>query len=314
LHRIRSLPIALAYATGLILVLTLPRHDTAATDYPPTSESCVECHDDALKSLTGTVHAIDLDAEKPSVWCTSCHPGDPELHIDDAETNPMAHPARLDPRAEAAICATCHASSHQQNMMEWNAHAENAVSCSSCHLVHGNDNLRLLVRQEPELCMECHPSVEGEFSRSYRHPVLDGVIECSECHMPLAERTRTPGFRGVGEVCFQCHPQFRGPFPFEHQAVVSYSTEEGGCLNCHEPHGSDQPRMLKQSYEAPHFTTCSQCHLVPTHQFNVQHGSQWAGVACNQCHVDIHGSYANRYLLSPDLSLQGCTSWGCHQF
>ena len=32
-----------------------------------------------------------------------------------------------------------------------------------------------------------------------------------------------------------------GPFPYEHQATLDYSTEEGGCMNCHSPHGSAQP-------------------------------------------------------------------------
>jgi predicted CXXCH cytochrome family protein len=121
-------------------------------------------------------------------------------------------------------------------------------------------------------------------------------------------------FRGTGEACFKCHNQFQGPFPFEHQATVDYSTEEGGCMNCHEAHGSDVARMLNQTYEGPNYALCSQCHAVPKHQMNSFHGSQWAGRACNECHVDIHGSYYNRYFLTPALEAQGCTTTGCHDF
>jgi hypothetical protein len=47
---------------------------------------------------------------------------------------------------------------------------------------------------------------------------------------------------------------------------------------------------------------------------NSFHGSQWAGQACNNCHVDIHGSYFNRLFLSPALEAQGCNTMGCHEF
>jgi predicted CXXCH cytochrome family protein len=110
-----------------------------------------------------------------------------------------------------------------------------------------------------------------------------------------------------------CHNEFQGPFPFEHQATVDYSTEEGGCINCHDPHGSAQPRMLKQPYEAPHFQLCTQCHGVPPlHNQNARHGDRWAGLACNDCHTDIHGSYTSRVFLSESLEAEGCFTAGCH--
>jgi hypothetical protein len=41
------------------------------------------------------------------------------------------------------------------------------------------------------------------------------------------------------------------------------------------------------------------------------HGTRWAGMACNDCHVDVHGSFTSRLFLSE--SLRGCFNSGCHQ-
>ena len=62
----------------------------------------------------------------------------------------------------------------------------------------------------------------------------------------------------------------------EHRATLDYSSEEGGCLSCHDPHGSYIARLLKQPLEAPSFQLCSQCHSVPGHRNNSVHGTMWA--------------------------------------
>ena len=294
--------------------LALSLHRLAAEDNPRITEQCLDCHDELRESLVGTVHEINPEAPQPRVWCTGCHPG-AEQHMEDPETQRPANPSSAGVLMSAQICSGCHTNSHQQNMQEWNVHAENDVNCGGCHKVHSNANQRLLKKPEPDLCIDCHPKTEGDFARSFRHPVFDGVMRCSECHLSLDKSHRQIEVRGgVGEVCYSCHNQFQGPFPFEHQATVEYSTEEGGCLNCHEAHGSNVPRMLKQTYEPPHFALCSQCHVVPKHQMNSFHGSTWSGRACNECHVDIHGSYFNRYFLSSALEAEGCDTPGCHDF
>jgi hypothetical protein len=51
---------------------------------------------------------------------------------------------------------------------------------------------------------------------------------------------------------------------------------------------------------------------VPLHNYNSQHGDAWAGVACAECHTDIHGSYTSRIFATPALEAQGCFAAGCH--
>jgi DmsE family decaheme c-type cytochrome len=197
-------------------------------------------------------------------------------------------------------------------MLEKNVHTANDVSCSGCHSVHASKHVSLLKTAESQLCMDCHARVEGQFARPYHHPVQEGIVRCSECHLTLDQTSRALSNNGTN-VCLNCHGEFAGPFPHEHQATLDHSTEEGGCLTCHDPHGSSLPRMVKQPYAPPHYQLCTQCHSVPRHFSNSFHGTTWAGLACNDCHTDIHGSYDNRLFVNESLKAQGCFNSGCHR-
>ncbi len=323
-------PSAVLGVTALVVFLPISDHGLSAQDGERVSEVCLDCHDVQQAALLGTPHQIltENDAEQ-SVACTDCHLGDARHYDDDPEEYPMPNPASLDAWNEAQVCGQCHKNAHQQNMLERNVHLANQVNCSDCHrvhAVHGADSTYgggqylethyagLLKNNEVDLCLDCHTDVRGEFSKPTHHPVIEGIVKCSDCHLTLDQTTKVISFRGTNSPCFQCHNEFQMPFPYEHQATVDFSTQEGACLNCHEPHGANLPRLLKQPYEGPSFQLCSQCHSVPLHNFNSAHGSQWAGMPCNDCHVDIHGSYTSKYYFTPALQPQGCFVAGCHDF
>ncbi|MCP4573587.1 MAG: hypothetical protein GY838_14610 [bacterium] len=297
---------------GTLLCGGLVLPDTAAA-VPNETGACLDCHDDRGADLARSPHAV-FDAEAATrLACTDCHTGASGHWQDDPEDHPMSNPARLDAAATAAVCAGCHVNPHQENQAGLGPHARAGVTCTDCHRVHGARLGSGLKGEQTNLCFGCHGAQRAEFARSSSHPVRDGgYMTCTDCHLSgddgLAPLTRL----GNNEACLGCHREFRGPFPHDHQAAVDYTTEEGGCVACHEPHGSHLPRLLKQPYEAPHFPLCSQCHVVPLHQYNSQHGSDWAGVACNECHTDIHGSYESRFYLSRTLDAQGCLAAGCH--
>lgn len=287
-----------------------------AQESPRASNVCLDCHDDQDVTLDGTPHALTIgarDGADARLACTDCHVGDPRHWEDDPDDYPMTSPAKLGAIGEAKLCSPCHVTAHQQNMVEKNVHMRNDINCSTCHSVHESKHPVLLKKAEPRLCFDCHGSVEGSFAKPYRHPVNDGIIKCSECHMALDETRRELSLNGTN-VCMKCHAEFEGPYPYEHQATVDYSTEEGGCVSCHDPHGSYLPRMLKQPYEAPHFQLCTQCHAVPPrHNMNLNHGTAWAGLSCSECHTDIHGSYSNRLFAGESLVSRGCFNASCHQ-
>lgn len=290
---------------------------TATGDAPRESEVCIACHQEKQEGLLSTPHQITSEnASDPEakVACIDCHSGDPRHYEEDPEGFPMVNPAEAEVSVVSGICTTCHQTKHQQDMREINVHTDNDVPCLACHQVHGSTRAGLLRNDEVETCYSCHREVRGEFYQPYRHPVDDEIMRCSDCHMSLGEHKRIPENGRRDDACFSCHAYFRGPFPYDHYAGVDYSPEEGRCMACHQPHGSNLPRMTNQPYEAPDFALCSQCHSVPLHNFNSRHGDEWADVPCNECHVDIHGSYISRNFLSPALQSQGCFNTGCHQF
>jgi DmsE family decaheme c-type cytochrome len=260
--------------------------------------------------MAGTAHDV---ASQRAVSCTGCHSNIDPAHFDEPEEHPVSSPEHMRADSVVALCSTCHAHPHSLNMMERDPHETANLSCLACHRIHDNKHLANLIDEETSLCYSCHPSARGDFAMASRHPVEDGVMKCSDCHMTVNQSKKQHTGSGPGETCVTCHAMFQGPFPFEHQAAVEYSTDDGGCLNCHQPHGSMHPRLLKRSDEAPTFSLCLQCHSVPKHMNNINHGTQWAGVPCNECHVDIHGSYESRHLLDPALESQGCFAVGCHQ-
>ena len=301
---------AFLVALGFVVPVA-QRVATSASAAGPAGDVCLECHESAAHAMVGTAHD---PAAGEVVSCLGCHAGPAtDRHLDDPDQPPV-NPARLRADSLTAVCTTCHAHPHPLNLQERDPHAGADLSCLACHQVHANEHAGLLKDSEPDLCYGCHAGVRGDFALVSRHPVEDGIVVCSDCHMTVSQSAKQHTATGPGGTCVTCHGAFDGPFPFEHQAAVDYSTEEGGCLNCHAPHGSTQPRLLNQPYEAPHYDLCTQCHVVPGHQNNINHGTLWAGVACNDCHVDVHGSYESRYLLSPALQAQGCFTFACHQF
>ena len=310
----KNIPIialALAVAVALGALLFPPIGANRAWSEDPADNECLDCHDNGMQSLMGSAH--DLGVGKAGVTCLSCHIDADGDHLDDDEILPF-NPASQSVTETSKVCMSCHVGFHATNSLERDPHGADAVNCTGCHKLHDNNKVGLLADDEPELCFGCHAGVEGEFYLPSRHPVTDHVVRCSDCHLEIFQDRKQGVYSGPSATCFQCHARFRGPFPFQHQAAVDYSTEEGGCLNCHAPHGSTQPRLLKQPYDVTNQALCASCHFVPRHENNSFHGTQWAGVPCSDCHVDIHGSYFNRNLLDPGLQSQGCFNAGCHGY
>lgn len=298
--------VGLALGTGLLLALPVLAAQGGA------GQVCLDCHEDQASSLEFGPHRLSAAGEG-RLNCLSCHDGDPRHWEDDPASYPMANPADMGSDESGKLCGRCHDSVHQSNQRTVSPHASAGVSCLDCHQVHASEWRGSLVSAQPGLCFGCHPGQRADFSQPFHHPADEGIMDCSDCHLKSDEGWDSLVMRGGDAVCLGCHAEFQGPFPFEHQAGVGYSTEEGSCLNCHDPHGSAYPRLLKQPYEGPHFQLCSQCHSVPGHRDNSQHGAEWADMDCGECHVDIHGSYTSSKFFAPIIEAQGCNALGCHQ-
>jgi DmsE family decaheme c-type cytochrome len=274
------------------------------------TSACMDCHEGIDTLLTETAHRIQVSpggeriANFPSS-CADCHSGW-EAHLEQPELGTIHNPGKENPFENLKLCTSCHSSPHSQESVELGVHFRNGVGCSTCHSVHHPKEEYLLVSSPNDLCLGCHQDVSGKFFLVSRHPVIQKTILCIDCHK-LSEPLDEPlSASNVNLECFSCHAEYQGPFPYEHGAVNDYTVDKEGCIYCHDPHGSPNPRLLKQ----PVRSLCLQCHFVPKHR--TVHQGVWAKRDCLECHTDVHGSYTDKNLLGEDIFGGSCFVYGCH--
>lgn len=100
--------------------------------------------------------------------------------------------------------------------------------------------------------------------------------ECGACH----DQNRMGKFvTGQPDLCYQCHEDFSAVFSMLHAAV-----EGGSCTDCHNPHHSNNSKLLKMKEQ----DLCFTCHDAED--------ETWKGIhdgiddaKCTECH-NPHGS------------------------
>ena len=212
----------------------------------------------------------------------------------------------------AETCLACHAGKEERNNFRRGEHWRNDIGCTDCHSPHslttgrnlassnvypttanaekpGFRSVGMLKMTDAQLCISCHSEVKPAFSSPFHHKVLEGAMRCSDCHNPHGgfELKQARLATGGDAACIKCHADKQGPFTYEHAPV---KTE--GCVACHTPHGSANPRLLRYAAVGQ---LCLTCHSVahdvgasepsgPQHNQNAQYRD------CVACHVKIHGS------------------------
>lgn len=278
------------------------------------SDACKDCHEDQFKAFSHTSHAqlVKIGSWKNKVTgCESCH-GPGKAHIAEGDPKKIISFKNMASKDISETCLTCHAGKEEHNNFRRGEHWRNDVSCIDCHSPHsmqtgknlassnvfvssanaekpGFSTVRMLKMNEPQLCLSCHKEVKHQFNLPFHHKVLEGAMKCSDCHNPHGgfELKQTRLATGADAACIKCHADKQGPFVYEHAPV---KTE--GCVACHTPHGSSNPRLLTTSRVAQ---LCLTCHSVahdvgavepagPQHNQNAQYAN------CTNCHVKIHGS------------------------
>ena len=175
----------------------------------------------------------------------------------------------------------------------------------------------------------------------------------SGCHAPLAKRKHLHGPLAVGEceqcheetdgknhkyrltdeapaLCFECHVEIEEALanpttrPSRHEAV-----KEGKCLDCHDPHASGHPKMLRtgstvtlcmtchkenlslegQIHKAVEEKGCLECHRG----HDSDHEKLLRGPAeelCIKCHADEYKAFASLAHVHAPVAEKSCVS--CH--
>ncbi len=122
-------------------------------------------------------------------------------------------------------------------------------------------------------CVSCHAKLT---KAKNAHPAAE---DCATCHEPVGgaphPQKGKKTFKLTQEqpaLCLSCHEAFDKP-------VVHAPAKEGSCTTCHDPHGSDEPKLLVAAPKE----LCASCHAEKS-AANHLHGPVAAG-DCTTCHA-----------------------------
>ncbi len=292
------------YAT---IVIFLTMSFGAATALAVDTETCLMCHEDYDQTLVQTPHALDEGAARAGLSCASCHAGG-EVHIEEPVPDNIGNPATLAVGAVQQLCRPCHTPHATMAATGFDPHLALDMSCLSCHRIHSGPQA-LLPADRAEMCETCHAGISETFLRNSNHPLGEANVSCTDCHAFTVANQPTVG-HGATATCYNCHPEQSGPYIHDHPAAISFAVEGGGCLECHQPHGSANRRLLDQ----PGNALCQQCHGIPPGH-RIVHSGLGTKLACVECHSEVHGSNHNSKLLDPELGMKlfpDCYQSGCH--
>ncbi len=273
------------------------------------TEVCQACHPAQADGFNRNPHfePIDEDKQPSSQSCESCHgPGSAHV-LGGGDLSAIIRFTELAPNQVLDRCLACHADDLGKISIRRSAHSTGEVSCISCHSIHSSTEISpLLAGPEKDVCYTCHLEVRARFDLPYKHRVNEGAIKCSDCHNPHGAPTSTwatASSRGMVRhafgndiACTGCHTDKRGPFVFEHAPVRAE-----GCMACHNPHGSTNPRLLSRPTA---FTLCLECHNgaapfgtrgggIPNPTIGFHNLADPRFQNCVVCHSRIHGSNAD---------------------
>jgi DmsE family decaheme c-type cytochrome len=266
-------------------------------------DTCKGCHEEVFKGYEALPHWKTTLTHKGPEWqgCEACH-GPGKAHA-EAMGEAAGDAAKIEdakklifnfrglPAQETSKrCLSCHLYGEEHSNFARQAHNINNVSCIDCHDVHHPKHKEYLLAKasQPLLCFSCHQDVRVEFTKPYRHRVYEGLVKCTDCHNEhggfLTKQLRATASQDM--VCFKCHVDKAGPFVHEHAPI---KTE--GCVACHTPHGSTNPRLLKRSQIN---LLCLECHTLTIDSGAPSvpsfHNQSAKYQACTMCHAAIHGS------------------------
>ena len=194
------------------------------------SAQCTSCHNRGTHALwSGSQH------DNRNVGCVTCH----SVHSAKGEK-------QLKAKSEAEVCSTCHKNVvNKQNRLNHMPVREGAMSCSSCHNVHGSTNIRLLKvgTTVDESCASCHAEKRGPYLWEHA-PVANACVTCHDPHGTNNDRmlvAKQPF------LCQRCHVTSRHP-PTVYEGFLLNNSTNGNkifgrsCTVCHQQiHGSNAP-------------------------------------------------------------------------
>jgi DmsE family decaheme c-type cytochrome len=218
------------------------------------NDTCVTCHEDQHRRFKNTVMGRIFAKPRNALegrGCEACH-GPGKAHVEAGggkETIPVRFGKDSPQSAEEknAACLQCHRRG-QRLFWTGSPHETRGMSCVDCHQVMGEHTASV--------------SAEGRFQA------------------PLGETRELK--RTQPELCLQCHQMRRAQL--QRSSHMPFREGKVTCTNCHNPHGSPNPKQLIQSSVNEN---CYSCHAERRGPFLWEHPPVLEN--CSNCH-EAHGS------------------------
>ncbi|OIN92277.1 MAG: cytochrome C [Comamonadaceae bacterium CG1_02_60_18] len=224
----------------------------------------------------------------------------------------------------AAVCVKCHDAEERPDNSK-TAHGfstdKRVPDCISCHGAsdnHANNRRQPGVKGRPqpdilfgktsktpahqrtEACLTCHTKdAKRALWSGSQHEAAD--VSCDACHKNHDNQDKVRNRASQPEVCYSCHKEQRSQM----NKASHHPVAEGkmACSDCHNPHGSAGPKLLKRDSVND---TCYTCHAEKRGPFVHPHDP--VADNCSNCHV-AHGSNTSAMLtLRAPLLCQQCHS------
>lgn len=237
------------------------------SDYVGNKNCLTGCHDHDKMALDFKASTMGDQLAQAShgmriVDCESCHGPASEL---------MEAIKGLDAKKDVQEITLA----HKDNLIDFNALPAGALSliCLKCHTTNATFNIH-------NWNSSAHAANE---------------VSCSTCHPIHAGADLILSPRALSNRCVSCHLDVGAQFSLPSRHPV----REGKmyCTDCHEAHGTENPKQLKEITQKE---TCGRCHTEKTGPFRFEHGDVME--ECTNCH-NQHGSVNNNLLKTPEAFL-----------
>jgi DmsE family decaheme c-type cytochrome len=215
--------------------------------------------------------------------------------------------------AASARCVTCH---DEEDLPDWSrsAHAVTTDSrtptCVTCHgpsVAHPTSAKpdRMFTKTAPtpidernSACLQCHQKdAKRALWGGSQHETAD--LACTSCHKIHTNQDKVLIRTAQPDVCFTCHKEQRAQLarPSHHPVPEGKMS----CSDCHNPHGSAGPKLVKRDSTN---ATCYTCHAEKRGPF--VHPHEPVAEDCAICH-NPHGSTVAAMLKTrPPILCQQC--------
>jgi len=214
--------------------------------------------------------ALEKDAA-----CTTCHNAATGHVLDIYQSR---HGNKADPRTPS--CQSCHGPS--------DAHMKDPTGAPATVVFASTSKHRSTPETRNAACLTCHgtdtlPRTNWIGSQHETHGV-----SCTDCHNSHAADQKVLNKSTQAEVCFTCHREQRAQV----RHISAHPLAKTGmgsppkmvCADCHNPHGSTGPTLLRRNSVNE---TCYTCHAEKRGPFLWEHAPVVEN--CMNCHTP-HGS------------------------